>query len=148
MRIRRAVHSDLAGIREIEDECFGTERFPLSWFKSYLRRAGPAFLLAEDGRRPAGYAVGIVDARFRPPRARLESIAVRKAWRKQGLGRRLLEGFEREVSRLGAASVTLEVEETNAAARRLYVQAGYRAEGALPDYYGHGRHGVRFVKAL
>ncbi len=147
-RIRPASAADLPAILAIEGEGFGEERFPPAVFRACLRRAGSVFLLAGDAGGAAGYVLGAIDRRYRPPLARLESLAVRRAWRRRGLGTRLLESFERAAASAGAAAVTLEVERTNSAARRLYRRAGYRREGALPNYYGPGRDALRLRKPL
>jgi ribosomal-protein-alanine N-acetyltransferase len=51
----------------------------------------------------------------------------------------LLDLHLRRLAGLGAKAVFLEVDEDNAAARRLYARAGFRDVGRRPGYYSQGR---------
>ena len=65
----------------------------------------------------------------------INSLAVIEAWRRRGLARHLLRHVFRESIASGARSATLEVRQSNRAARALYEGLGFRAEGARRDYY-------------
>lgn len=65
----------------------------------------------------------------------LLNIAVHGAWRRKGLGRRLLSKMF-EIGRHGHAETAwLEVRPSNLAARALYGQVGFREVGHRPRYY-------------
>ena len=69
----------------------------------------------------------------------INSLAVDPAWRRQGLARRLLRHVFRDTVRDGAASATLEVRQSNDAARALYAGLGFAVEGRRRDYYQQPR---------
>lgn len=85
--------------------------------------------------RPQGIALGRVAA----DEAELLTIAVHPANRRRGLGGDLLVAFHAAIRMHGAVTAFLEVAETNAAARALYVRAGYAAIGRRPGYYTEAR---------
>lgn len=97
---------------------------------------------------PGGFALG----RAAAGEAELLTLAVAPARRRQGLGRRLLAGFEAAARAAGAAEAFLEVAEDNAAARALYAAAGWRPAGRRRGYYraasGAGADALILRKAL
>jgi len=69
----------------------------------------------------------------------INSLAVEPAWRRRGLARQLLLDVFRDAIAAGARSATLEVRQSNAAARRLYERLGFTVEGVRRDYYQQPR---------
>jgi tRNA threonylcarbamoyladenosine biosynthesis protein TsaB len=65
----------------------------------------------------------------------INSVAVDAVRRRQGIARRLLEHVLAEAAAAGARSATLEVRQSNQAARRLYEGLGFRVEGVRRNYY-------------
>jgi ribosomal protein S18 acetylase RimI-like enzyme len=59
------------------------------------------------------------------PLINIHDLAVLPEHRGEGIGRSLLEAVERKARALGCAKVTLEVQEHNVLARRLYEAAGF-----------------------
>lgn len=64
------------------------------------------------------------------------NVAVRKDYRRLGIGSRLLAAAFDKGYETGARMATLEVRRSNSAARLLYDKAGFRRVGERPDYYG------------
>jgi GNAT superfamily N-acetyltransferase len=94
------------------------------------------FLAYVDGR-PAGIATcfrGFSTFAARPL-INVHDLAVLPEHRGQGVGRRLLGAVEAEARRLGCCKVTLEVQENNTRARRVYEGAGF-AQGVYGDATG------------
>ena len=82
-----------------------------------------------------GALAGFILSRGAAGEAEVLTIAVAAAWRRKGIGRRLLE---RHLGRLAAARVGalfLEVSEGNVAARRLYAATGFVEVGRRKGYY-------------
>jgi len=69
----------------------------------------------------------------------INSLAVDTAWRRRGLARRLLAEVFRDSIAAGARSATLEVRNSNTAARALYESLGFRVEAVRRDYYQEPR---------
>jgi [ribosomal protein S18]-alanine N-acetyltransferase len=83
----------------------------------------------------AGVITGFILSRRAADEAEILSIAVATSHRRRGFARRLLDLHLRWLAGLGVRAVLLEVDEDNAAARRLYAHAGFRAVGRREGYY-------------
>jgi GNAT superfamily N-acetyltransferase len=59
------------------------------------------------------------------PLVNVHDLAVAPGKRGQGIGARLLEAVERKARELGCCKLTLEVQENNDEARRVYARAGF-----------------------
>jgi [ribosomal protein S18]-alanine N-acetyltransferase len=78
---------------------------------------------------------GFILSRIAGDEAEILSVAVKRARRRCGIAHALLALHLRRLAGLGARAVFLEVDEDNAAARRLYDRAGFREVGKRPGYY-------------
>jgi ribosomal-protein-alanine N-acetyltransferase len=67
--------------------------------------------------------------------AHVTTFAVLPAWRRQGIGARLLLALIELAEEVGASVATLEVRLSNLDARRLYERFGFRPVGVRPRYY-------------
>ena len=67
--------------------------------------------------------------------AHVTTFAVLPAYRRRGIGGRLLSELIELAAALGATVVTLEVRLSNAVARQLYQRFGFRPVGVRPRYY-------------
>jgi len=67
----------------------------------------------------------------------INTLAVHPDWRRQGLASLLLTHVLDDAVRLGADKATLEVRESNQAARRLYERFGFEVGGVRKEYYRH-----------
>jgi ribosomal-protein-alanine N-acetyltransferase len=106
-----------------------------------------AALLAEESvlahRAMRGRAlIGFIVSRRAAGEAEILSVAVARSSRGDGIGTALLRLHLRRLAGLGVQAVFLEVDEDNAAARRLYARAGFgevaRREGYYRDQAGRG----------
>jgi len=95
--------------------------------------SGIPFLIAEEDGVVAGYAV----AHHAADEAEILNLGVAPAHQRRGLGRALVERLMALLADRGVHAVYLEVRESNAAARRLYQQLGFRTVGRRPAYYRH-----------
>jgi ribosomal-protein-alanine N-acetyltransferase len=86
---------------------------------------------AMAGERLAGFVL----SRLAADEAEILSIAVAPDHRREGLGRKLLGVHLRRLAGYGVRAVFLEVDESNAAARRLYAGFGFTAVGRRERYY-------------
>ncbi|HKJ09159.1 MAG TPA: GNAT family N-acetyltransferase [Gammaproteobacteria bacterium] len=109
-----------------------------------IRHADTTVLVAEDGIRIAGFAIMY----FGFEEARLNLLAVRPAYRRLGLGRRLLRWLEASALVAGVAVVYLEARAGNCGAQAFYGRLGYRTVAQLPGYYRGLEAGVRMARDL
>jgi ribosomal-protein-alanine N-acetyltransferase len=86
-------------------------------------------------RAPAGELVGYCACWLLADELHVNSVAVAAAWQRRGLATLLLRDVAREAVAAGATSATLEVRESNEAARALYEGLGFKVEGVRRDYY-------------
>ena len=69
--------------------------------------------------------------------AEVMNLAVDPAYRRRGIGERLLRHLSQTLAGTGAAYLLLEVRESNAPARTLYEKVGFLPIGKRPHYYSH-----------
>ena len=97
--------------------------------------AGYSCWVVECGVALAGYGVLMIGVR----EAHLLNLSVATAWQRRGLGRMLLEHFVHIARGSDTAQMFLEVRPSNGAARRLYVEFGFREITVRHGYYPSGR---------
>lgn len=90
--------------------------------------AGPLCFLVQE---PDGFLIGRVVA----GEAELLTVAVKPCAQGRGIGLRLVQGFVTQAASRGAETAFLEVAETNAAARAVYLRAGFAQTGRRRAYY-------------
>jgi ribosomal-protein-alanine N-acetyltransferase len=79
----------------------------------------------------------------------IQNVAVHPLHRGRGLGRHLVEEALELGKRSGCRVALLEVRESNAIARALYVSMGFREGGRRPKYYSHPQeHAIVYQKNL
>ena len=130
LRVRPALAADIAEIAEIERASF-SDPWSAASFRSLIGHPATWFAVAEQDGRVVGYVVLIVAA----DEAELGNIAIAETERRHGIGSRLLAATIAEAARRGAASVYLEVRDSNAAARSLYAAHGFREVTRRRRYY-------------
>jgi ribosomal-protein-alanine N-acetyltransferase len=122
---------DLPAVHVIERESFSTP-WPAHAYRQELENNRLAhYIVARCGDEIVGFAGMwlLVDE------AHVTTFATRQAWRRQGIGERLLLALLDLAVARGAHEATLEVRPSNAAARRLYGKYGFKVVGVRPRYY-------------
>ena len=122
---------DLAAVSEIESISFPTP-WTLASFQYEMNENPYASLF---GVRLNGVIVGFGCVWVVDQELRINNLAIHPRFRGRGLGGRLLEELLRFGVRQGCVEATLEVRPTNAAALRVYGQAGFRVVGRRRGYY-------------
>jgi [ribosomal protein S18]-alanine N-acetyltransferase len=97
--------------------------------------AGYSCWVVECAGALAGYGVLMIGVR----EAHLLNLSVATGWQRRGFGRMLLEHFVRVARGSDAAQMFLEVRPSNAAARQLYGEFGFREITVRRGYYPSGR---------
>jgi ribosomal-protein-alanine N-acetyltransferase len=123
---------DLDGVLQIEELSFNN---PTSreWYERELQRPDVCFIYV---LRVPEYRVAGFCAFWRiATEMHINNLAIRPELRGRGLGGQLLRASLEAAARLGAASATLEVRQSNVAARRLYARAGFNEAGVRRNYY-------------
>ena len=128
--LRPASHADLAALAELEREAF-SDPWTAEQLREALRWTGAIALITEDASGITGYVL----ARVVVDQAEILSIATRATYRRQGIGRALLDTVLATMAEHGAVAVWLEVRLSNDAARLMYGTAGFVAAGLRRGYY-------------
>jgi len=132
LRVRRAADRDFAAVDALQRSTF-THPWGVDAIRWELDNTDVARLYVgetADGQVVAYCACWVVFDELH-----INSLAVAEPARRQGLARQLLAEVFRDAIRQGARSATLEVRQSNVAARALYESLGFTVEGRRRDYY-------------
>jgi ribosomal-protein-alanine N-acetyltransferase len=129
--VDRMTVDDLMAVHVIERESFSTP-WPAHAYRQEIEQNRLAhYIVARYGNAIVGFA-GIwllVDE------AHITTFATQTAWRRQGIGERLLVALLDLALARGANEATLEVRPSNIPAKRLYEKYGFKVVGVRPRYY-------------
>ena len=128
--IRPMNESHVSAVAELEKMCFSAPWSRRS-IASELENQLSLWLVEER----EGVVAGYVGSQSVPPEADVMNVAVSPAYRRQGIGRALMEALITELSARGMESLTLEVRASNEAAIALYEALGFLQVGRRPNYY-------------
>jgi len=130
MIIRKMTAADITFAAEIEKECF-VHPWSEQSIESEMSKENSVFLMAFDGENPIGY-VGlsvVFDEGY------MGNLAVVSEYRRNGVGRALMNELVSECQSLGLAFATLEVRASNIPAVNLYKSLGFIEVGRRKNYY-------------
>ncbi len=131
--IRRYVERDYWDVLQIDREAFSPSNAAYDVYL-YLKY-GSVIFVAEIDRRVVGY-VTVMEMEERD--AKIMSIAVKREFRRMGIGSRLLDEAIRWCRARGKRRLLLEVRVSNHPAQNLYKKKGFRVIGVNPNYYSDG----------
>jgi ribosomal-protein-alanine acetyltransferase len=128
--IRRMRGSDLDAVLDIEFDSYS-----MPWgeatFRGLLRRADAELFVAEL----SGVLIGYAACWFVVDQGELGNVAVAKAWRRRGIGARLISAAVARAASRGVRELFLEVRPSNLTAQRLYERLGFEPVGRRRNYY-------------
>jgi len=127
--LRQMAEDDLDAVEAIEREVY-SHPWTRGNFADSLA-AGYHCWVLEQGGRVAAYAVTMIAAE----EAHLLNLSVAAPLQGRGLGGEMLRFVEALASDSGAATLYLEVRESNTGARRLYQRHGFAELGRRKAYY-------------
>ena len=129
--VDRMTVDDLGAVQEIEGESFTTP-WPPHAYRSELETNRLAHYIVA---RYDDQLVGFAGMWLMVDEAHITTFAVRRTWRRQGVGERLLLALLDLAQARGAREATLEVRPSNHPARRLYEKYGFALVGVRRRYY-------------
>lgn len=133
----------LAAVALLERECFS-----LPWSEQslalFVGESGVAFAIELDGKVVAyGGMLTVLDE------GQIQNIAVSLPYRRRGLGRMIMDALEKHARQNGIVQLSLEVRESNTAARALYASCGWSEVGIRKNFYSAPRESaVVMIKNL
>lgn len=122
--------SDLNRVAAIERECFSDPWSREAYF-GILGNPSYAVWCAEESGQVIGFAAmqWVLDEGY------ICNIAVMEEHRRKGAAHRLIDALCKTAGEQNLSFLTLEVRESNLAARNLYERHGFRIEGRRKNYY-------------
>ncbi len=141
VKIMLATWRDLNALRHLEQACFPLDAWTLFDHIGVLSFPSVVRLKAVDRDLMVGFIAG--DQRGSKQLAWIATLGVLPKYRRQGIGRLLLESCEGELS---VPHIRLSVRSNNAPALTLYRQMGYQRVDIWPSYYHGGMDAVVLEK--
>lgn len=121
------------------------ENYPTSLYLDIHRWWRDGFLVADRDGHPVGFIAAVINA---DDQARILMFAVSAPFRRQGIGRQIMDAFVRACAMRGLRRIELEVRVSNDEALRFYKQYGFEKAGILPKFYTDGEDGFKMVRHL
>ncbi|MPV39089.1 ribosomal protein S18-alanine N-acetyltransferase [Georgenia subflava] len=148
VRLRPLRRDDLDRVMELEDQLFGASAWSRGTYIDELAAPGRTYVAAvvttPEGAEPvvgyAGLAAG--------EEAMVMTVGVDAAYRRRGIGGRLVEALLDQARHDGARSVLLEVRASDEGAQRVYARAGFAPVGRRRNYYQAEREDAVVMRAL
>ncbi len=130
--LRRMQLADVVAVHQLEEQIFPTPWSLNSYLFELERNPASQQWVIETKGEIAAYAVCWL---LGGEEFHVANIAVAPAFRRQGLGRRLLAHVLAAGAELGASSAALEVRAGNVEAQALYSQFGFEVAAVRKGYY-------------
>ena len=147
IRIETASVKLLDKLFKIEEQCFDEEAFTKRQIAYLLSDYNTIALAAKADSEIAGFILAQIEIENDTLFGHIITINVVPAFRKKGIGRKMLQEIEDTFKQKGITECQLEVREDNKAALKLYQNSGYQKIGRLEKYYGK-THGLYLTKTL
>ena len=129
--IAKMSREHLSEVASIEEMSFSLP-WSLESLELMLTEQASALVALEDGR-----VLGYVGMMCVLDEGQIINVAVHPDVRRRGVGRRLMEAAEAYAKERGIVFLSLEVRESNIAARSLYSSLGWEEKGIRKGFYSH-----------
>ena len=147
IKYRLASKEDFDEVQKIENECFkepySTEDLHYEFEKNPVNK----IIVAED----KGKVVGFIDFLITFNSSTIMQVAVTNEYRGKGIATHLMSemenSFPKNIDDL-VETITLEVRESNVAAKNLYLKNGYEIVVIKKNYYKDGENAIYMLKRL
>jgi ribosomal-protein-alanine N-acetyltransferase len=131
IRVEPMALADIPAVLDIERLSFTSPWPPEAFTQELLHNRLARYTVA----RHLDTVVGFAGVWLMVDEAHITTFAVHPGWRRQGIGRRLLQSLLLAADELRAARMTLEVRVSNDAAQALYAAHGFAVAGRRERYY-------------
>jgi ribosomal protein S18 acetylase RimI-like enzyme len=149
IRLRPFAAEDLPELVRLDARCFPPQiSYSRAELQYFVRHPRSTTTVAESGGTVAGFCV--VDWKLESGRklGHFITIDVVPEFRRNGLGRLLMQTGESLLGGMGCFAITLEVAANNRVAQAFYERLGYEQTGRSPGYYADGTNALVMRKAL
>ena len=147
IKYRLATIEDFDAVQALENECFKEPYSTEELLYEFKENPVNKIIVAEQD----GKVVGFIDFLITFTSSTIMQVAVAKDCRKNGIATQLLsqmeKSFPKEIDDL-VETITLEVRESNEAAKNLYLKDGYKIVVVKANYYKDGENAIYMLKRL
>lgn len=147
IKYRLATLNDFDEVRTIENECFKEPYSDEDLHYEFEKNPVNKIIVAEKD----GKVVGFIDFLITFNSSTIMQVAVIKECRGNGIATQLLsemeKSFPKEIDDI-VETITLEVRESNDAAKNLYLKNGYKIVVIKANYYKDGENAIYMLKRL
>ena len=147
IKYRPATLEDFDAVRAIENECFKEPYSDEDLHYEFGQNPVNKIIVAEN----EGKVVGFIDFLITFNSSTIMQVAVTKEYRGNGIATQLLsemeKSFPKEIEDI-VETITLEVRESNEAAKNLYLKNGYKIVVIKSNYYKDGENAIYMIKRL
>lgn len=141
MRIQNMEHCHISQVAQLEKLCF-SEPWSEKSLDSELSNPLSLWLVALEGERVAGY----VGSQTVMGETDMMNLAVHPDFRRQGIGTMLIDHLVATLKTKESTALTLEVRQSNEAAKALYGSLGFCQVGLRPNYYRNPREAAIILR--
>ena len=147
IKYRLATIKDFEEVQAIENECFKEPYSTTDLRYEFEENPVNKIIVATDEDK----VIGFIDFLITFNSSTIMQVAVTKEFRKNGIATQLLSemenSFPKEIDDL-VETITLEVRESNEAAKKLYLKNGYKIVVIKTNYYKDGENAIYMIKRL
>ena len=147
IKYRLATPKDFEEVQAIENECFKEPYSTTDLRYEFEENPVNKIIVAEDDDK----VIGFIDFLITFNSSTIMQVAVTKEYRGKGIATHLLsemeKTFPKEIDDL-VETITLEVRESNEAAKNLYLKNGYKIVVVKTNYYKDGENAIYMIKRL
>jgi ribosomal-protein-alanine N-acetyltransferase len=129
--VRSATEADLPAILQIQRDSSTAAQWPVGSYEEAIRQDTRLVLVAEQ----SGQILGFLVASTATEEWELENIAVGLSWRRQGIGRALLQALIRRAQDSRASEIRQEIRASHLAAQQTGQAVGFVQVGRRKGYY-------------
>ena len=141
MEIRKMTAREVPQVAELEKICF-SQPWSEKSVAGELDNPLALWLVAMEGDRLAGY----VGSQTVMDETDMMNLAVAPQFRRQGVGEALVNALVASLTDFGSRCLTLEVRDSNEAARALYGKLGFTEIGRRRGYYRDPREDALILR--
>ena len=141
MEIRKMTDREVPQVAELEKLCF-SQPWSEKSVAGELDNPLALWLVAMEGDRLAGY----VGSQTVMDETDMMNLAVAPQFRRQGVGKALVNALVASLKELGSRCLTLEVRDSNGPARALYAKLGFAEVGRRRGYYRDPREDALILR--
>ena len=151
MRLREYNSSDLGTIFALDEVCFQAPfRFSKRAMQQFAQARNALTVVAENETTGeiAGFCIAHVERPGKGLRAYVVTLDVAPQYRRHGLAGQMMRRIEQQAVEADCDSMELHVSVDNEGAIAFYEAEGYARSHMVKSFYGLGRHGYVYRKAL